>query len=108
MFLYRLYNIRMNLIPFCALLSMQHRQSFSFLGVQIICRMGILGDDHFIVFPSFGYGNDFFTAASHSLLPSAPVMNSFCASVITNTFFVMFPLLYSFFYNDVGVKSPRL
>lgn len=69
---------------------------FSFLGVQIICRMGILGDDHLIVFPAFGYSNDIFTAASHSLLPSAPVMNSFCASVITNTFFAMFPLLYSF------------
>ena len=39
---------------------MQNGQSFSFLGVQIICRMGIIGDDHLIVFPAFGCSNDIF------------------------------------------------
>ena len=58
MLLYRLHDIRMDLISFCAFLSVQNGQTLSFLGVQIIRRMGILCKDHLVVFPAFCCRND--------------------------------------------------
>ena len=58
MLLYRLHDIRMDLISFCAFLSVQNGQTLSFLGVQIIRRMGILCKDHLVVFPTFCCRND--------------------------------------------------
>lgn len=79
-------------------------QPLSFLRIQIITLVRVLGENILSYTPVFITSATFGMTAAHSALPSYPVVKSFCMSTMSNILFIVSPVLPLFLYT-ITVKT---